>query len=185
MKVEEAFSDALSRLEVHFPDNIKNIEDWLTKAGGIFKIILFINENLIFKDYFPTLEGEPSKARNIWNDIGYLYRLLGRTHDALLIYNTEYSNTIDAQIEMEERIHKGAVLYWISECFMLMNYYSLSKKYMMLALCEDAITLSGKINTDSTGTYHRLVWEKKMSKEEYSRYEEEFWRIYLDNPELG
>lgn len=157
---------ALKRLAVIFPDSIRDISDQFGIPDGVYRIIEIFSEKLTIEDYFPVEKENSfeSKARKAWNDLGFIYRLIGKVNDALLIYNTEYSKTLNAQNQFEKRIHKGAILYWISDCFDNLNFYCISKRFMMLALCEDSISYLGNPDPKKTGTYHRLVWKKKFVK---------------------
>ena len=183
--VQQETQLALERLKLYFPRKIKWVISAINKPSGVYEIIEFLNKKITKKDYFPIKDIQTSKARDIWNDFGYIYRLVGRVRDALLIYQTEYSNTIKAQNTYKKRIHKGAILYFISECFDLMNYHYSSKIYMMLALCEDSISYSGKPDPNQTGSYHKLVWSKRITNSQYYYYADKFWSIFLENEDPG
>jgi hypothetical protein len=174
------FQEAVNRLEVYFPKKIKTILNELNKPDGVFNFIKIVDRSLRLIDYFPTnANGTESKARKIWNDVGFIYRLIsGKITDALIIYQQEYQRTLAAQKKYNKRIHKGAILYWISECYEIMGFDFLAKRMMMLALCEDSISYEGSPDANNTGTYHRLVLKNKLSREQYFRYAKDFWSIY-------
>jgi hypothetical protein len=60
-------------------------------------------------------------------------------------------------------------LIWISQCFYELGFPVHSKRYAMLALCEDAVTDRGRIPPE-TGAYFQLAWRRGFSETELSRY---------------
>jgi hypothetical protein len=82
-----------------------------------------------------------------------------------------------------ERKHKGTPLVRISEIHGYMGHPLLAKRYVMLTLCEDAISSSGKIPIDSTGSYFRAVWQHGISDQEFHRYASDAWNASQGNPQ--
>jgi hypothetical protein len=75
----------------------------------------------------------------------------------------------------ERRVHKGMPLLWVSEAFYQMGYPVHAKRYLMLALCEDALRGNGEVAPETTGAYFRLVWRHGLSDRELRRYASAFW----------
>lgn len=50
-------------------------------------------------------------------------------------------------------------------------------RYLMLALCEDAITGKGSVSPDDAGTFFRLVWYHGLPHTEFCRYASEVWEL--------
>ena len=64
-----------------------------------------------------------------------------------------------------------------------MGHPLLAKRYVMLTLCEDAISCGGKIPIDSTGSYFRAVWQHGISDQEFHRYASDAWNASQQNPQ--
>lgn len=126
----------------------------------------------------------PIKQR-AWELVGLFYFNLGRFYEAIPIFERLYEHMLHAQEETEEWYHKGMPLFWISECFKHLGFPVLAKRYMMLALCEDAINGNGSIHPDTVGTYFQLVWFKGLSDFEINKYATEIHKIFSDNPKKG
>jgi hypothetical protein len=78
---------------------------------------------------------------------------------------------------------KGMPLVWISDSYATLGFRVLSKRYLMLTLCEDAIRERGKVSPDNTGGYFRLVWGHGISDFEFRRYAQEFWELSIQDSE--
>jgi hypothetical protein len=68
-------------------------------------------------------------------------------------------------------------LLWIGETFGALGFTVHAKRYLMLTLCEDAITWEGKVPAENTGVYFRLVWYLGLSDMELKRYASELWEL--------
>ena len=99
-----------------------------------------------------------------------------RLHEALRIFLDLYGHKLEGQMLQDRRAHKGMPLVWITEAFRLLGFPVHAKRYLMLALCEDAITNEG-ITTTSGGAYFRLVWFLGLPDTELRRYVSEFWKL--------
>jgi hypothetical protein len=82
---------------------------------------------------------------------------------------------MDMQQILGQRKHKGTPLVRISEIHAFMGHPLLAKRYLMLTLCEDAISTGGKIPIDNTGSYFRAVWQHGISDEDFHRYANDAW----------
>jgi hypothetical protein len=82
---------------------------------------------------------------------------------------------MDIQKTEDVRKHKGTPLVRISELHGYMGHPVLAKRYIMLTICEDAITTGGKIPIDQTGSYFRAVWQHGISDQEFHRYASDAW----------
>jgi hypothetical protein len=85
--------------------------------------------------------GEISSAevQSAWHLCGLFYFNLNRIHEALAVFNTFYDHMLFYQQESGKRLHKGTPLVRISECHERLAHPVLSKRYLMLTACEDAI----------------------------------------------
>ena len=107
-------------------------------------------------------------------------------HEAIPIYMALYNHMLLAQQNNHYRVHKGMPLVWISDCFLQMGFLVHAKRYLMLTLCEDALTYNqGKIDPETSGTYFRLVWQYGMSDSEFQRYSSELYELGMANPETA
>jgi hypothetical protein len=128
--------------------------------------------------YKPEQIARPSVEQRVWELIGLFYfNQPKRYFEALGIFLALYQHMLDAQEKSAERVHKGMPLLWAGECFALAECAVLRKRYLMLALCEDAISGKGVVAPESTGVYFRLVWRLGMADAALKRYAEECNRL--------
>jgi hypothetical protein len=111
----------------------------------------------------------------IWDNCARYYTVQGRFHEALSIFSAMYAKLMDMQENRGERLHKGTPLVRISEIHGLMGHPLIAKRYLMLTLCEDAISSKGNIPIDSTGSYFRAAWLHGISDEQFRRYASDAW----------
>lgn len=128
-----------------------------------------------------------STEQRAWELIGLYYfnQEIPRNFEALTIFLALYQYMLEGQEKLGERIHKGMPLLWVGECYALSNYAALRKRYLMLALCEDAIREGGTVSPGDTGVYFRLVWRLGMADAVLRKYAEECNRLATENPDEG
>jgi hypothetical protein len=128
-----------------------------------------------------------STEQRAWELIGLYYfnQDKPRNFEALGIFLTLYRHMLEGQEKLGQRVHKGMPLLWAGECYALSNYAALRKRYLMLALCEDAIREKGTVSPESTGVYFRLVWRLGMADAALKKYAAECYRLATENPEEG
>ncbi len=173
-----------------------NEPDWLTELKQIINpewLDLLINpggaailKNLLPKSYPASkvaLQG--SKERRIWELIGLYYRAKRQWYDAISVYYSMYSHFIVEQNKTKERIHKGMPLVWLAECFINLGFSTLSKRYLMLTLVEDAIESCGNVDPLKTGVYFRLTWWHGFTDREIKEYSLEMYKKYQDKKDEG
>lgn len=167
----------LQEIKRMLPEELGWIVDTLPLVDGGSRLSNSLDRYFSPNDYL----GQPnnSKAFHIWEKIGHYYRATGRIVDALNIYFAEYYGMVNAQNKTGEQIHKGTPLCWIHDMFLSMNHIVHAKRYLMLTLCEDAITCEGIIDPDQTGVYHRLSWIWGMPGSEISRYANEVFNCAM------
>lgn len=120
--------------------------------------------------------------RRKWELIGLFYRSQQRWRDAIAIYLSMYYHFLCLQESSGARVHKGMPLVWLADCYLSLGFTTLSKRYLMLTLIEDAITMKGKIDPINTGSYFRLVWQHGLTDNEIKKYSEEVYRIGQVHP---
>jgi len=81
-----------------------------------------------------------------------------------------YGHFFESQILTRKRIRKGTPLVWMSDCYAAMRFPVLSKRCLMLSLCENAIHEEGHVPPHTTGTYWRLVYRHGLPDSEVRRY---------------
>jgi len=174
--------------------DFKDLEKYLPES--IFKLLDKRNATAILLDKLPeewTPEdvspraGQPKTIeQRLWELIGLSILNKYGPHEALAIFMALYDHMLIAQEKNKYRVHKGMPLLWVSECFYRMGFHVHTKRYLMLTLCEDALTYNeGEIDPDTSGTYFRLVWLHGIPDSEYQRYSREIYSICLENPELS
>jgi len=149
----------------------------LTDRAGAAKFVASLPD--IFKE---TDLCKDKEAQRCWERIGNFYKNQHRFSEALSIYVKLYEQLLTSQKINSMRCHKGVPLVWISDCCSAMNLPAHAKRYLMLSLCEDAISESGLVSPDRTGTYFRLVWSGGILHSELYRYASEIFELAKDNP---
>ena len=120
--------------------------------------------------------------RKVWESIGAFYRSHQRWYDAMAIYLAMYHHFLRLQDSSSLRVHKGMPLLWLAECYYSIGFTTLSKRYLMLTLVEDAITMKGKVDPLETGSYFRLAWRHGLTDREIKKYSEEIYKIGEAHP---
>ena len=132
---------------------------------------------------FPVEKIKEERAQRVWELCGVYFQHQGRFHEAIAIHHALYEHLLAHQEAAAIRLHKGTPLVWISDCHAGLGHPVLSKRYLMLTTCEDALAHQGTIPADKTGVYFRIVWRHGMSDAELSRYARAMWEILQRSPE--
>lgn len=157
--------DPLGQIKSGLPPQCSS---FLDQRDGAFRLAKLLEASI---DPSETAQGQCG----VWDNCARFYALQGRFHEAILIYVAMYAKLMDMQETQDERRHKGTPLVRISEMHGYMGHPLLAKRYIMLTLCEDAITSRGKIPIDNTGSYFRAVWQHGISDQEFHRYASDAW----------
>jgi hypothetical protein len=96
-------------------------------------------------------------VQEVWHLCGLYFFNLGRFHEALAVFSAFYDQMLRYQEESGNRVHKGTPLVRLSECHERLGHAVLSKRYLMLTACEDAIRDNGEIDAETTGLYFRMI----------------------------
>ena len=163
--------DILSVIKNELPSQCSSLLD---QRDGAFRLVKLLEASF---DPSETAQGQCG----VWDNCARFYAVQGRFHEALLIYAGMYARLMEMQ--KVERKHKGTPLVRISEIHGYMGHPLLAKRYVMLTLCEDAISNGGKIPIDSTGSYFRAVWQHGISDAEFHRYASGAWNASQANSE--
>ncbi len=157
--------DLLSQIKSSLPPECSSLLD---QRDGAFRAVKFLQTSI---DPTETAQGQCG----VWDNCARFCASQGRFHEALLIYVAMYAKLMDMQESQDERKHKGTPLVRISEMHGYMGHPLLAKRYIMLTLCEDAISSRGNIPINQTGSYFRAVWQHGISDEEFHRYAADAW----------
>jgi len=138
--------------------------------------------SILIKDLPSTLSAKRvaeygTDERRVWELIGLFYRSQQRWYDAIAVYSSMYCHFLNLQSSSGERVHKGMPLVWLADCYLSLGFATLSKRFLMLTLIEDAITMKGEIDPIQTGSYFRLAWKHGLTDNEIRRYSEQAHKI--------
>jgi len=168
-------------LEEYLPGSIYKLLD---KRNATAVLLDKLAEEWTPEDVSPGAGQPKTIEQRLWELVGLSILKKYGPHEALAIFMALYDHMLLAQEKNKYRVHKGMPLLWVSECFYRMSFPVHTKRYLMLTLCEDALTYNeGKIDPDTSGTYFRLVWRHGIPDSEYQRYSREIYSICLENPE--
>src|SRR5262249_373817 len=81
-----------------------------------------------------------------------------------------YERILQDQVKTKNRSHKGAPLVFISDCFLQLGFPVHAKRYLMLALCEDALQEKGEIDPHKHAAYFRLFCQHRHTDAEVRQY---------------
>ena len=95
----------------------------------------------------PAEISRPGDPRRVWELCGLYYFNTLRVQECLAIFHSLYSHMLVYQEQKRRYAHKGMPLVWISDCYERLNSPVLSKRYLMLTTCEDAIAHKGTVNS--------------------------------------
>lgn len=126
----------------------------------------------------PAEISRPGDPQRVWELCGLYYFNTLRVQECLAIFHSLYSHMLVYQEQKRRYAHKGMPLVWISDCYERLNCPVLSKRYLMLTTCEDAIAHKGTVPAETTGVYFRLVLKYGISNDEISRYAAEVWTLF-------
>jgi hypothetical protein len=164
--------DALNReLENNVP---KDLQRHLYERDGAASLVAKLPAK-----YSPEEVAVASSQQRAWEILGLFYfnqLPKRRSFEALQIFLALYQHILEAQSRTGNRFHKGMALLWAAECFEASGYPSLRRRYLMLALCEDAITGEGTVSPTS-GVYFRLVWRLGLGDAELKAFASESYRV--------
>lgn len=155
----------LKRLETLDPDLLSLMESRDSGARLLEELPRRYRANQV------SVEGREQQA---WEDVGLVHLRNGRVHEALAIFLRLYEHMLAGQVSAR-RSHMGMPLLWVSEAFYHMGFPVHAKRYLMLALCEDALRGNGEVAPQTSGAYFRLVWRHGLPDRELRRYASEFW----------
>jgi hypothetical protein len=165
----------LEELDNELPSHLV---DLLDKRDGPARLVRELP-----KELSPQELRRGRKGRRLWELVGLYYRNRERYYEALSIFARLYDHMIVAQQETGERVDKGMPLVWMRDCYAAIGFPAHAKRYLMLTLCEDAVTGGGEVHPDTKGSYFRLVWGHGLPDAELKRYARQAYELFLADPE--
>jgi hypothetical protein len=177
-EIHDQIRDHLTELFEKLPESI--IKNFTTRDGAS-KLPRQLKE--LFNQE-KSIDSEENQRT--WEKIGlWFYKFEHRYFEAAQIFLSLYEHLCKFQDHYEKWVSKGTPLVWISDCFKDLGFIELSKRYLMLSMIEDAIKEKGKVLSDPTGSYFRLVWIRGMKDEYLQKYSKKIYEIYEENTEYG
>ena len=170
------------------PDWIKELKEklpadcveFLNKRDGAARFLARLPVSLSPEDVCT-----PTDAQRAWELTGLFYLNNNRIYESLSIFHALYKHILAAQSIAGKYYHKGMPLVWIAECYKRLGFPVLTRRYLMLTLCEDALRGEGYVSSEGTGIYFRLVWEHGFSDDELRKYSTQMHDLYRANPIEG
>ncbi len=148
-----------------------DLEEVLTARDGASRLC-----DELPKRFTPTQVATENAGR-IWELCGIQYLKAHRLHEALAIFSGYYDHLLQYQDESGEWVNKGTPLVWLADAHSSAGHVSIAKRFLMLTLCEDAISGKSAVPADSTGVYFRLVWNHGMSDTALRDYAKRFFEF--------
>lgn len=158
-----------------YRDVVGEYRNYLEKQDGISALLNVLQGTITPDNVFAD------KIQRQFEGCGWYYRVNQRLHEALLVYEALYDRLLTCQVAAGSRVHKGNPLVWIAECHAALNRFVIAKRYLMLTVCEDAITEEGKLAPESTGAYFRLVWHFGLPHNQLQHYVAKIWDVHHNN----
>ena len=119
---------------------------------------------------------------SVWEQVGLVYKEANRWHEAILVFQLLYRQLLLAQSALDVWLPKGMPLVYTYDCYEALGCASLAKRYLMLTLCEDAISWKGQVDPESSGSYFRLIWASGLSDDKLRLYSQRAFDLWLENP---
>lgn len=137
-------------------------------------------------DKIPPENLEPTTTVNsiqcdVWSHYGVLLMFQGKAHQAIEVFDALYARIQCRQSATGRRFHKGLPLFHISQCYQTLGRMVHAKRYMMLTLCEDAVSDKGVLNLQNSGSYGRLAWVFGLSDRQIRGYATQAYAAYQEN----
>jgi hypothetical protein len=170
----EEIEKLIANIEVKLPTALHGL---LKRSDGAASLLEQLPEV-----YTPlAVADENSPEHDVWDSIGYVYRLQDRYYEAIAIYRKLYDHMLAAQEEMHKRCHKGKPLCWICDCYRMLGYGLVFRRFLMLTLVEDAIRDKGSLKAEHSGVPLRAVVLAGFSHLELARYSQRCYEVFQSN----
>jgi len=128
------------------------------------------------------MSGEPkTMEQRLWQLVGIFVLKSGGPHEAIPIFRSLYDHMLSGQEVIDARVHKGMPLVHISDCYRIMGFMALAKRFCMLTLVEDVLFYEGDLDLNKSGAV-RLTQIFGMPSSEFERYVREIYSLYKSNP---
>jgi len=171
----------LDELKEKAKGKIASLLDHLTKMEGAAELAVELPKVVPLRRLLDTKKD----LQRVWELFGLYFLNQGRVHEAIPLFCGLYEQLLDHQTKTGSHVPKGTSLFWISRCHAIAQRPVLAKRYMMLALCEDAIRDKGQFKPQMSGAYQQLVWNFGLTHEELLRYAKQIWEIYKKKRSMG
>jgi hypothetical protein len=158
----EQFAELLKELRQKLPSELFSL---LQKRDGHAVLLKKLPEA-----FPPETVITITSEQRAWELTGLHYLYSSKLDIALSIFTALYEHMFTAQEIKGERFHKGMPCIWISDCYWEMGFTILAKRYLMLSLCENAISEQGEVSPEKVGYYYRLVWKHGLPDVELRSY---------------
>lgn len=155
--------------------------EWLELLDNPSGVVVLTNE---LPSSFPAekVAEYGTDERRVWELIGLFYRARRQWFDAIAIYSSMYNHFLSYQLETVSRVHKGMPLVWLADCYDALGFNSLSKRFLMLTLVEDALLMNGIVDPAEAGSYFRLAWRHGLIDAELKRYASKAYELGSQHP---
>jgi hypothetical protein len=172
--IDESTMSILRGIDDKFPEELKH---FLIKRDGAVVICESLKRGIV------PGEMTDEKIQDIWHLSGLYFSVLNRHHEALSVFSAFYDQMLQYQLITAVRMHKGTPLVRMSECHERLGHTVLSKRYLMLTACEDAIRDKGNIDTETAGLYFRIIWSRGMTHWALLEYASRMYELSLSHPQ--
>ena len=72
--------------------------------------------------YPPEKVAAQSKEQRAWELVGLHLRNSGRPHEGIAIFAALYTQMLRAQKKLDQWVHKGMPLVWMSDCYSMLGF---------------------------------------------------------------
>ncbi len=160
------------------------LQDVLNKQDSVVGLLPELHDKI------PPEQLEPTTTVNsipcdVWSYYGVLLMLQGKAHQAIEVFDSLYVRILCRQSETAKRFHKGLPLFHMSQCYQSLGRMVHAKRYMMLTLCEDAVSDKGVLNLQNTGSYGRLAWVYGLSDGQIRGYATQAYAVFQESAADG
>jgi hypothetical protein len=162
-------------------NTVKYVQNIFVEQDCATRLVTDLRERIAPEQLAPSAEVNSTQC-DVWSFFGVLLLLQGKAYQAVEVFDALYSRMLAHQAETNKRFHKGLPLFHMSQCYQHLGFTVHANRYMMLALCEDAVTGHGALKLDKTGTYGRLAWLYGLAHQQIHGYVQQAHAEYCAHP---
>lgn len=146
------------------------LTDLLNRPGDGPALLVSELPSVYSPEYVSPKSGDAkTEEQRLWQLVGIAILKTRGPHEAIPIFQALYRQMLTGQSQFDYRVHKGMPLVHISDCYRLMGFATLAKRFAMLTLVEDTLLYEGDLDLNRSGAT-RLTSIFGMASGDFHQY---------------